>query len=194
MALHDHAKPGPGRRCALDVRQGDRVLIVISGLPGTGKTAVAAALAARRGATHLSIDPIEDALLGAGLPRCWETGVAAYEAARVMAEQNLALGRSVVADAVNDSEPARDTWRKAAANAGADLVFVLLTLHDADEHRRRLGDRVRHLTHVSEPSWGDVLAGAAAYAPWPEGACLRVAAEPTVDEVVLELVDRLPSS
>src|SRR3954451_4266741 len=90
-------------------RQGEGVLIVISGLPGTGKSAVAAALAARLGAAHLSIDPIEDALLGAGIPRSWETGVAAYEAARVMAEQNLSLGASVVVDAVNDSEPARET-------------------------------------------------------------------------------------
>ena len=169
------------------------MLIVISGLPGTGKTAVAAALAARLGAAHLSIDPIEDALLRAGLPRSWETGVAAYEAARVMAEQNLALGTSVVVDAVNDSEPARETWRVAAADVGAELVFVLLSLDDGDEHRRRLEDRARHLTHVSEPSWDDVLARAAAYAPWAEGSCLRVGAELSVDEVVLELMDRLPS-
>jgi predicted kinase len=38
------------------------MLIVVSGLPGTGKSAVAAELAARLGAVHLSIDPIEDAL------------------------------------------------------------------------------------------------------------------------------------
>jgi predicted kinase len=167
------------------------VLIVIPGLPGTGKSAVAAALAARLRAVHLSIDPVEDALLGAGLPRSWETGVAAYEATRVMAEQNLALGTSVVVDAVNDSEPARQTWRIAAANAGAELAFVLLTLNDEAEHRRRLEGRVRELTHVPEPSWADVLAGAEAYAPWAEGACLRIDAEPAVDEVALELMGRL---
>jgi predicted kinase len=167
------------------------VLIVISGLPGTGKTAVAAALAARMGAVHLSIDPIEDALLGAGLPRSWETGVAAYEAARVMAEQNLALGTSVLVDAVNDSGPARETWRTAAANTEATLAFVLLTLDDEAEHRRRLDGRVRELTHVPEPSWADVLRRAAAYAPWADGACLRVDAKRSVDEVVLELMGRL---
>jgi predicted kinase len=169
---------------------GERVLIVISGLPGTGKSAVAAALAGRMEAVHLSIDPIEDALLGAGLPRSWETGVAAYEAARVMAEQNLTLGTSVVVDAVNDSEPARETWRVAAANAGAELAFVLLILDDEAEHRRRLEGRIRQLVHVSEPSWTDVLTRAAAYAPWTEGSCLRIDAERAVDEVVLELVDR----
>jgi predicted kinase len=83
------------------------MLILVSRLPGTGKSAVAAELAARLGAVHLSIDPIEDALLGAGLPPSWETGVAAYEAARAVAEQNLTRGRTVVVDAVNDSGPAR---------------------------------------------------------------------------------------
>jgi predicted kinase len=173
-------------------QHGEGVLIVISGLPGTGKSAVAATLAARLGAAHLSIDPLEDALLGAGLPRSWETGVAAYEAARVMAEQNLALGASVVVDAVNDSEPARETWRVAAANAGTALVFVLLTLDDEAEHRRRLEGRSRNLTHVPEPSWDDVRARAAAYAPWAEDGCLRLSVERPVDEVVLELIDRLP--
>lgn len=169
------------------------MLIVISGLPGTGKTTVAAALAARLGAAHLSVDPIEDALLGAGLPRTRETGVAAYEAVRVMAEQNLALGTSVVVDAVNDSEPARETWRTAAASVDAELVFVLLTLADRDEHRRRLEGRAPHLRHVSRPSWDDVLARDAAYAPWDERACLRLGAEADIDEVVLELMDRLRS-
>jgi predicted kinase len=172
--------------------QREGVLIVISGLPGMGKSAVAAALAARLGAAHLSIDPIEDALLGAGLARSWETGVAAYEAARVMAEQNLALGASVVVDAVNDSEPARETWRVAAANARTELALVLLTLDDEAKHRQRLEGRSRDLTHLPEPSWDDVRARAAAYAPWAEDACLRLSVEQSVDVLVLELMDRLP--
>src|SRR5947209_13190743 len=108
-----------------------------------------------------------------------------------MAEQNLALGTSVVVDAVNDSEPARQTWRTAAANTEAELVFILLTLNDDAAHRRRLEGRVRQLTHVPEPSWADVLARAAAYAPWAEGSCLRIDAARAVDEVVLELMGQL---
>ena len=169
------------------------MLVVISGLPGTGKSAVAAGLAARLAAVHVSIDPIEDALLGSGLPPSWETGVAAYEAARVVAEQNLALGLTVVVDAVNDSEPARDTWRAAAAATGSDLVFVVLELDDAVEHRRRLETRVRGLQNVPEPSWDDVTARAAAYAPWAEAECLRLDAGRTVEELVDRLAGELPS-
>ena len=170
------------------------MLVVLSGLPGTGKSAVAAGLAARCGAVHLSIDPIEDALLRAGLPPGWQTGVAAYEVARAAAEQNLALGLTVVVDAVNDSEPARDTWRAAAAATGSDLVFVVLELDDAVEHRRRLETRLRDLEHVPEPSWDDVTARAAAYAPWAEGECLRVDARRPVEELVEELAGRLAGS
>ncbi|MDT0278153.1 AAA family ATPase [Blastococcus goldschmidtiae] len=168
------------------------MLIVVSGLPGTGKTAVAAALAGRLAATHLSVDPVEDALLGAGILRSRATGVAAYEVVRVAAEQNLRLGATVVVDAVNDSEPARETWRAAVEGTGAELVSVLLVLDDAGEHRRRLEGRGRPLGHLPEPSWEDVLARAAAYVPWPEGTCLRIGAQGSVDDVVAELLERLP--
>ena len=167
------------------------MLVVLSGLPGTGKSAVAAGLATRWGAVHVSIDPIEDALLGSGLPPGWQTGLAAYEAARAVAEQNLALRLTVVVDAVNDSEPARGTWRAAAAATCSDLVFVVLALEDVVEHRRRLETRVRGLENVPEPSWDDVTARAATYAPWVEGECLRVDAGRPVEELVEELVDRL---
>lgn len=93
-----------------------------------------------------------------------------------VAEQKLALGRTVVVDAANDSEPARDTWRAAAATTGTGLAFFLLELDDRDEHPRRLETRSRGLTHVREPSWDDVRARAAAYAPWSEGECVRVEA------------------
>ena len=167
------------------------MLIVISGLPGVGKSAVAAAVAGAVGGMHVSVDPIEDALLGAGLPQSWETGVAAYEAARAVAELNLALGRIVVVDAVNDSEAARDTWRMAAARAGSTLVFVVLTLDDLSEHRRRLERRVRRFTHVPEPTWDDVRQRAAALDAWAPD-CLRVGADGSVAEVARAILDQLP--
>ena len=84
-----------------------RMFVVISGLPGTGKSAVARAVAQRLGAVHLSIDPVENAMLGVGLEEGWTTGVAAYEAVRVMAEDNLSLGMSVVVDALGATLPTR---------------------------------------------------------------------------------------
>ncbi|WP_461470821.1 AAA family ATPase [Microbacterium sp. HJ5] len=120
------------------------------------------------------------------------TGVAAYEAVRAAAEQNLALGRTVVVDAVNDSEPARDTWRRAAAATLSPLRFVLLTLDDEGEHRRRLEERTRNLGHVPEPTWEDVRRRRASFEPW-SGPHLRVNASAPVHEVAGVILTQLGS-
>jgi predicted kinase len=132
------------------------MLVVISGLPGLGKTTIADLVGARLRAVRLSIDPVEEALLAAGSPRGWETGVAAYEAVGAMARLNLEAGRTVVIDAVNDSEPARETWRRAATSAGAALCWVVLTMSDTAGHASRLLRRDRGFQHVPEPTWSEV--------------------------------------
>jgi predicted kinase len=141
-------------------------LIVVSGLPGVGKTAIATAVAARLNGVHLSVDPVEDAMLRCDLPAGWSVGVAAYEAVRTMAESNLALGRVVVVDAVNDSEAARDTWRTTASTSESSLRFAVLTCSNLDEHRRRLEGRFRRFSRLPEPPWSQVLSRARDYAPW----------------------------
>ncbi|MEO2129975.1 MAG: AAA family ATPase [Microbacterium sp.] len=166
------------------------MLVVISGLPGTGKTAVATEVARDAEAVHLSIDTVEDALLGAGFPPSWTTGVAAYEAVRAATEQNLDLGRIVVVDAVNDSEPARDTWRRAAETAGVPLMFVLLTLDDEVEHRRRLEGRSRNFANVLEPSWDDLSSRRASFEPWGD-VHLRVDASESMQHIVSVILSRL---
>ena len=166
------------------------MFLVLSGLPGTGKSAVARTVAGRLNAVHLSIDPVEDAMLGAGLERSWSTGVAAYEVVRAMAEHNLSLGLSVVVDAVNDSEAARDTWRNASRATGHPVTFVLLTVPSLDEHRRRLEGRERGLSHICEPTWDQVCARARDYEPW-QGPCLLIDASGPLSVVVDQVLSVL---
>ena len=73
------------------------MLIVLSGLPGTGKTTIARALARELSAVNLRIDSIEQALRCEGL-RVEGEG---YDVAYAVAEDNLRLGRTVIADCVN---------------------------------------------------------------------------------------------
>ena len=164
---------------------------MVSGLPGTGKSTVADALAARLGALRVSVDVVEDALLSSGLTASWQTGVAAYRAAAAVAGLNLARGLDVVADAVNDSEAARDTWREAASGAGADLRFVVLALEDAEEHRRRVEQRSSAFQHVRVPRWGEVRDRAASSEPWTGEDHLQVDAGIPVDEVVVQVLAQL---
>jgi predicted kinase len=73
------------------------MLIVFSGLPGTGKTTIARELACRIGAVYLRIDVIEQALRDAGmLP-----GASGYGVANALALSNLTVGHTVIADCVN---------------------------------------------------------------------------------------------
>lgn len=162
------------------------MLIVISGLPATGKTTLAAALARRIGATHLSVDSVEDALLGAGLEHGWTTGVAAYEAVRAAAEHNLELGATVVVDAVNDSNAARQTWRQAAESTGATLLFVLLRPPPPADHQARLRARRRKLQLVHEPTWEEVVERAQNYEEWP-GEPIELSASEPVEVLVDQL-------
>jgi predicted kinase len=73
------------------------MLIAFCGLPGTGKTTLARTLADRLQATYLRIDTIEDVLLANEGAELVARG-AGYGVAYAVAEENLKLGRTVVAE------------------------------------------------------------------------------------------------
>ena len=64
-------------------------LIVMAGLPGAGKSTIAEIVGARLGATVVSVDPIESAILRAGIDADQPTGLAAYLVAEKIAEKEL---------------------------------------------------------------------------------------------------------
>jgi len=132
------------------------VLVVLSGPPGAGKSAVADALGRRLGAPVLSVDPIEAALLRSGIPASFETGVAAYEVAASLAERQLRLGLTVIVDAVNSLEVARDMWRHAAVRASAPMRVIEVVCSDVETHRARLAGRTRDIHGFPEPTWDEV--------------------------------------
>ena len=140
-------------------------LIVLGGLPGTGKSTVGRLVARRLGAAWLRIDVIEQALrrsMGLGE----DVGDAGYAVAYAIAEANLALGQSVVADCVNPLAVTRAAWRDVAARAAAQVLEVELRCTDPTEHRRRVEQRSADVAGLALPDWPAVLARR--YEPWPE--------------------------
>jgi predicted kinase len=135
-------------------------LIVIGGLPGTGKTSLSHELTRRLGAVYLRIDTIEQTLRTAGLT----VGTAGYAVAQALARENLGLGRLVVADGVNPVLASRAGWREAAAAASARLVEIELVCSDANVHRQRVDTRTADIEGLRLPTWDDVLNRT--YDPW----------------------------
>ena len=137
------------------------MLIALGGLPGVGKSTLAKALARRIGAVHLRIDTIEQALRNAGLD---VSGPEGYLAARDLAEDNLRIGHTVIADSVNPVGTTRDYWRETAARVGVELVEIEVACSDRDEHRRRVELRSPDIPGLVLPTWQQVLDRH--YEPW----------------------------
>ncbi len=117
------------------------LLVVMAGLPATGKSTIAEVIGNRLGLPVLSVDPVEAAILSAGIDSEQPTGLAAYLVAEAMAEGVLASGRGVVIDAVNAVEPAREQWVKLALRQEATLRFIEVVCSDPELHRERLASR-----------------------------------------------------
>lgn len=140
------------------------MLIILGGLPGTGKTSLARLLATRLQALHLRIDSIEQAIRESWLqPR--DVGDAGYRAAYAVAEDNLRLERCVIADSVNPLELTRAAWRAVAERAGAPFREVELVCSDPSEHRRRIESRAADIAGLALPDWATVEGRR--YEPWP---------------------------
>jgi predicted kinase len=136
------------------------MLIVLAGLPGVGKTTIARQLARSTAALHLRIDSIEQALRHAG----WDVQGEGYGVAYAIAEDNLKVGRTVVADCVNPWPQTRNEWRSVADRAGVRALDVEIVCSNPHEHRRRVESRVTDIAAHTLPTWSDVVKRD--YRPW----------------------------
>lgn len=142
------------------------MLIVLSGLPGTGKRTIGKALAAKRSAAYIRVDEIEHALkLYPGFDK--EIGPAGYAVAFAISSSNLKLGNLVVADSVNPVPESRQGWRDMArAIDGVRYLEVEVICSDENEHRRRVEARAPGIDGFTLPTWSSVASHD--YVPWTE--------------------------
>lgn len=139
------------------------VLVVISGLPATGKSTIAAGLASQTRTPYLRVDRVEQAIVR------WSAlthpvGAVGYAVAHQLAAEQLALGLDVIVECVNPTALTRDAWPGTAASAGAVIVEVEVSCTDQAEHRRRVETRATDVEGLVKPTWAEVVHRE--YEPW----------------------------
>ena len=91
-------------------------------------------------ATHVRIDTIEDPLLIDGGGSLVAQG-AGYRVAYAIVEENLKLGRTVIADSLNPIRMTRLAWRDVAKRSRVAIVNVVVVCSDKAQHQRRIEAR-----------------------------------------------------
>ncbi len=124
------------------------MLLLLAGLPGTGKTTVACAFAALSGATHFNSDTLrrELGLMGRYAPGDKEK---VYAALLQRARKALLRGETVVVDSTFFKEIIRAPFRALAAECGVPLRWV-----EVQAEEQTLRDRLSHPRPDSEADFG----------------------------------------
>ena len=157
------------------------MLLILGGLPGTGKTTIARELARQMRAIHLRIDSIEQVI------RDWSKNEISledvgYRVAYSIAEENLRLGVSVVADSVNPIALTRECWRQVGQNTRSKTCEVEIVCSDAAEHRHRVENRSSDILGLELPNWQQVVERR--YEIWREEHLVIDTAKRSVEESV----------
>lgn len=139
------------------------MLIILGGLPATGKTTLARGVARETGAVHLRVDTIEQAVVRSGLAD-HPVGPVGYAVGYALAEEHLRQGLTVIAESVNPLAVTRDAWRDVALRAGTRLLEVETVCSDPAEHRRRAVERTVDIPDLPLPTWEQITGRL--YEPW----------------------------
>jgi predicted kinase len=145
--------------------------IIVSGLPGAGKSTVAEAIGRKFGIPVFAKDWLEATLLRSGLNQITDVkslGFAGYELLTVLAERQFMLGQSSILDSVAGTQSIRSAWRQLSERYNADWRVIECVCSDESLQRARLQDRKRNIPGWHELEWSEVERVRQYYLPWEE--------------------------
>jgi hypothetical protein len=152
-------------------------LVMVGGLPGTGKTTIAETLAEEQGWAVVSSDRIRKELTGVPLQaaeRGYRAGIyesritaATYEEMLRRADRILSMGGSVILDASWGDRKLRTRARRLAARTSSDLSELRCSV-PLQQAIARIASRSTDPTNLSDATTEVARKMAAAFAPWPE--------------------------
>ena len=165
-------------------------LIVFTGLPGTGKSTIAEAVARELEIPVFAKDWLEATLRRAELRAGDDKknlGYAGYELLTTLAERQLMLGQSAMLDSVASFENIREQWRALAKKYNARWRVIECVWSDENAHRAHLAKRQRHIPGWHELEWSEVERVKKYYAEWNEERLVLDAANALKDNIAAAL-------
>jgi predicted kinase len=146
-------------------------LIVFSGLPGTGKSTLAEAMARQLSIPVFAKDWLDSTLLRSDLIPVKDQeplGAIGYDLLTTLAERQLMLNQSAILDSVARTQSIRDTWYHLAGRYGAEWRVIECICSDEAFHRTQLLKRERKIPGWHELDWSDVEKVKGYFVPWQE--------------------------
>jgi predicted kinase len=141
-------------------------LIIVGGLPGSGKSTIAEQAARMIHGALIAKDVVEATLGRSGIGREANSGWAGYEVLNSLADAQLRVGGSAVLDSVAAYDRLRDGWREIGRRHGATVQEVECICSDERSHRSRIEARQRNIPGWYELTWQEIEDVRSRYEPW----------------------------
>ena len=154
------------------------ILVIFTGVPGTGKTILAEHAAQWLHAPLFNKDELEATLWRSRIGRDANSGWASYELLTTLARGQLRRRQSAILDSVATLERIRSPWRALAAEFAIPLRIVQTICSDDATHRARLHVRQRGIPGWPELTWDEAVRVAETFEPWTDTRLILDAVEP----------------
>lgn len=149
-------------------------LIVVSGLPCTGKSSIAEALATKYSIPLFTKDWIEATLRHIALgEEAVDNSVETisedgYEIMSMLAMRQLKMGQSAILEGVVQKDSLRQRWRKLSIDYDAHWYVIECICSNELLHKERVLNRHRNIPCWHEVTWERVEMFGGIYSPWKE--------------------------